>query len=353
MVQFLQNPHANAVQEMLAEIEARKQREKQMRARYLLSLMAKQPYQRQMEILRSNPELARGISMPEYAPTDEEAASSAIARRQTSTVEGWQPDAFDSNYAAQTLVTGKVPNKEYTETTANRTYMEPVDFSRSLIAPTNKIEADTKKANADAAFTAGPHTTATLANANQSNASADKSRADVTLDRDKFKASQDPNNPTSPGFNKTGGTQQDALANLKSEATEVIKQLRTHPGFESAVGAKGIQQGFGLLEKPLPGTKTAGYSALVKRLQSLLTFPNISLMKGAGAISNIEFETLKSAATLISTDLEEKDFMAELNRVAPILERVGGGLMAPAEEAMPNDGTEWRKNPDGTYTRIK
>ena len=118
----------------------------------------------------------------------------------------------------------------------------------------------------------------------------------------------------------TTGSKADAKKTLETQAVEVIDGLLTHPGFSGAVGAKGLSSLFGIGGmKPIPGTDAASFVALIDRVRSLSALPALEHMRGLGAMSEIEFKTIKDAAAALSLDMKETDFRKELERLRTTL----------------------------------
>lgn len=186
-----------SVDSILADMQEKKRREQEEQRAYYLALMQGQPYERRAEILRANPR-AR-VNVPDFVPTPEEEASRTQAGVQTRTMQSWEQNAdpFTKSIAGTTLVTDKVPNKEFTEITANRSYLPEVEFLNGLrIGQGSMMNAKDQatvpawvdaqgaaagKDRAEATFTAGAKTTQALAGAGASNADAEESRANAAF----------------------------------------------------------------------------------------------------------------------------------------------------------------------------
>ena len=106
--------------------------------------------------------------------------------------------------------------------------------------------------------------------------------------------------------------QKQTAQKMLSTAWEALQQLKTAPGFEGAVGAKGPSSLFGALGTPLSGTKAGDYANKVDQLTASLTLPRLELLKGLGHMSDLEFGTVAKAVTSLKRNLSEPAFQAEL-----------------------------------------
>lgn len=143
---------------------------------------------------------------------------------------------------------------------------------------------------------------------------------------------------------KTGATpNNDANLQMISMARETLRRIRANPsGFNSAVGVPGWQRGFGVLDalgaKPLAGTQTANAHQLILTLKSQLTLPNLQFMKGLGAMSEKEFETVARAVTALDPSMDDQEAWRELDVIEGILNQaeakmglIRGGGSRPAD----------------------
>jgi hypothetical protein len=137
--------------------------------------------------------------------------------------------------------------------------------------------------------------------------------------------------------------------NLVQDAVDAISTLRSTSGKSAAIGTN-ITFGFG---KNLPGRSSAGYLAQLDKVKSLLTLPNLQYMKGLGAMSDREFNTISSSVAALNPNMTEAQFDAELDRIDTIMQAAalklqGGGSDQPAQMQLPN-GTVVTRQADGTY----
>ena len=111
----------------------------------------------------------------------------------------------------------------------------------------------------------------------------------------------------------------DTLKEVVSGAEDALKVLeegaKTGRGFAGAVGAPSIETLFGYLDQPMAGTSAAGYVEQIKALKSRLTQPRLEMMRGLGAMSNIEFENMMSSVTALNPRMSESDFKTELGKI--------------------------------------
>lgn len=121
------------------------------------------------------------------------------------------------------------------------------------------------------------------------------------------------NQAMSKVYNAEGGNE------LAQGAYDSIISLEKHPGFKSAIGAKGLSSFFGLKGKPVGGSDAAGFDKELEKLKANIKLVNIKYLKGTGALSDSEGKTLEDAGTSLDTSLPEKDFKTELERVKKAL----------------------------------
>lgn len=100
-----------------------------------------------------------------------------------------------------------------------------------------------------------------------------------------------------------------------------IKELRTHPGLESAVGAKGLSSGFGLLGEDFAfgGTDAAGFQARLKKLGGSNFLQAYQSLKGGGAITEVEGKKAEQAIANLATSQSEEDFLKSLSELEEVV----------------------------------
>lgn len=104
---------------------------------------------------------------------------------------------------------------------------------------------------------------------------------------------------------------------------ELISSIENHPGFESAVGAKGVSSLFGAVE-PFSGTEAAGVNALIETLEAQNFLTAIGEFKsagGAGSLSDNEGKKLGAALSNLSASQSEKDFKKSLTVIKNLVKK--------------------------------
>jgi len=113
------------------------------------------------------------------------------------------------------------------------------------------------------------------------------------------------------------------IDNALSASKEVTDKITKGEGFKGAVGA-GLKKFLGAIpfagrlvggSGAAPGSQRAGFEATVNRLKSSLTLPALEQMRGLGAMSEVEFNTVVNSVAALNFDLSEKDFKSEVNRI--------------------------------------
>lgn len=107
---------------------------------------------------------------------------------------------------------------------------------------------------------------------------------------------------------------------IADDAMKAITDLEGMSGQKGAVGAKGASSLFGYKDKPIAGTAAAGYLAQLDRVKALLTLPNLQYMKGLGAMSDREFNTISASVAALNPDMKESAFTTELTRIKDALQ---------------------------------
>lgn len=142
-----------------------------------------------------------------------------------------------------------------------------------------------------------------------------------------------------------GGAAASSQATMIDKALDTIGQLEKDTGwFSGQAQAVGFKGPVGTFTGPLPGTAAADYTAYINQLKSALTLPNLSMMRGLGAMSDREFNTVSSAVTSLSPDMSETAFNQELAKIkegllsAQARGGVGGGSASPEYDFVPGKG---------------
>lgn len=109
-----------------------------------------------------------------------------------------------------------------------------------------------------------------------------------------------------------GSDDQVKTLTLLEEAKTVLRDLSpTAKGFSGAVGAG--WQSVPFMGGPPAGSDSAGYKARLDRFKALNVLPRLSVMKGLGQMSNVEFDTVTKASTDLDATLPEADFIRLYN----------------------------------------
>lgn len=155
----------------------------------------------------------------------------------------------------------------------------------------------------------------------------------------------------------------ESMRSMLDATDKTVQQLRTMKGRGGAVGAPALDDPGSwtrlMGRDPMAGSDAANYTAAIDQLKSQLTLPRMEMMRGLGAMSEKEFETLTRSATSLGTDLSEEQFAQELENIASTLtaarQRLDGsgggtgGRQVGERKTFPNgnvgvwDGTRWVK----------
>ena len=105
---------------------------------------------------------------------------------------------------------------------------------------------------------------------------------------------------------------------------ELIGEIEKHPGFESAIGAKGASSLFGALDEPFSGSEAAGVGALIETLEAQNFLTAIGEFKsagGAGSLSDNEGKKLGAALSNLTSSQSEVDFKKSLNVIRNLVKK--------------------------------
>lgn len=148
--------------------------------------------------------------------------------------------------------------------------------------------------------------------------------------------------PKKPG--QVTATPQD-LADKAQQGIGLINQLigegdsgKTHPGFSDAVGAKGLSSGFGLLSKPISGTKAADFQALLDQVSGQAFLDARQQLKGGGAITDFEGKKAEGAITRMKTSQSEDEFIKAAKEYRNILQSASDRALAKARKSAAGSG---------------
>ena len=104
----------------------------------------------------------------------------------------------------------------------------------------------------------------------------------------------------------------------------LISEIENHPGFESAIGAKGGSSLYGVLDEPISGSDAAGVSALIETLEAQNFLTAIGEFKsagGAGSLSDNEGKKLGAALSNLTRAQSEDDFKKSLNVIRNLVKK--------------------------------
>ena len=111
-----------------------------------------------------------------------------------------------------------------------------------------------------------------------------------------------------------------AVDDMLDKALATARKLKTMRGKSGAVGARGlaaIPEYFG--GKPIPGSDEADFAREAETLVSQISLPNLSMMKGMGALSDMEGKRIEAASTSLSRNTSEPQWDSELDNVIATL----------------------------------
>ncbi len=131
-----------------------------------------------------------------------------------------------------------------------------------------------------------------------------------------------------------------ALDNQINDGLSLITEIRNHPGFEAAVGAKGVSSGFGLLDSPFSGTDAAGAKELIETLSAKNYLSGVKAFKdsgGGGSLSDSEGKQLSAALRSLRTSQSEADFKKALDKIESLLKRTIQQAEIPSGYVKPKD----------------
>jgi hypothetical protein len=397
----LADMQAKKQQQMMLE-QRRQQHEAELKAQYIASLMQGQPYERRAAIAQQY-----GIQAPEYVPNEQEMAARDLAAKQRGVVNSWSPDKFQSDTAAMTLVTDKTPNQSTSETMRDQSYMTPEEFTKRLrigggldmsAQQEGTLNETTRHNKVDEGFEGQR----TAAQAFRDYAAGGHSKAQTTTELAKL----DPNSPVSPAFPKPGsggahgmtGPTAPAIAAAgddvlrggditrvpnharmavfeyvaakggKALPRDVQQKIRDQIGAEVALDQIGgaMERYIGAANNPIKQAKEAinlrasvqGAVPMVARglgHTGVLTQQDVDSV----AASIIGAKGLTGLGIVAAMPDEARGRLSRIrgqfsevqNRLLQDLLPQGGAGAASGVTTTP-DGSQWRKNPDGTMTRV-
>lgn len=120
-------------------------------------------------------------------------------------------------------------------------------------------------------------------------------------------------------------------------------KTKEHPGFRSAVGAKGASSLFGMREKPIAGSDAADFMSLYDQVTGQAFLEAFSTLKGGGTITEQEGAKAQAAITRMQTSQSEDEFKKAALEFRQVIRdglarsqrKAGGGQMPPGDAAPP------------------
>jgi surface antigen len=133
-----------------------------------------------------------------------------------------------------------------------------------------------------------------------------------------------------------------ASFNNVNDALEAVNGLISDKGLSRAVGKTSF---FNFI----PGSKGADFAAKLERVKSLITLPQLEKLRGLGAMSDREFQTLTNAAAALNPKMSETAFKTELERIQKALETTKVNL--EAKQFLGTPGGSEGTNPKAPLTQ--
>lgn len=131
--------------------------------------------------------------------------------------------------------------------------------------------------------------------------------------------------PAKPG---TATSNPQELAEKAQQGIDVINKMigsadgktPVHPGFSSAVGAKGASSLFGVLKSPMAGSDAADFNALKDQITGQAFLEARQQLKGSGAITDFEGKKAEGAVTRMSNAQSEGSFIEAAKEFRTVLQ---------------------------------
>jgi hypothetical protein len=363
---FYKGGDVSGMDSVLADMQARKERERAMtaqqqaqaealRSQYLSSLMQGLSPERRAQVLAENG--VTDVKMPQFTPTSAERIAQLGA---DDTLAAWEKDPQNRGLAHGGLEAGRyqnvygaaAPTQVVDAGIAGSVYgdenVDPNMVKRQKIG--DKIDMTGKEA--------AEHPTWVIvekAKANASNASADASRASATANRAQAglygeqttneRDKRNPNSPVSPGYAQSPGGANSAYQDEKRESmSAIVDNLLTRIG--------PMTTGYGSWLANLPETDARAMAGDLNSLKGNIAFAELQAMRNAsktggalGAVSERELKLLESSLGSLDQGHGE-NLRANLEKIKASLERweaakgqQGGG---DGVQTTP-DGKRWRR----------
>ena len=117
-------------------------------------------------------------------------------------------------------------------------------------------------------------------------------------------------------ISKYGATIQSSKAvNGANDIMTQIDEIRNHPWFNSAIWLSSFSW-------KIPATDAYGARLKIDQLKNQNVIPMLENMRWLGAMSEVEFNAMKTAATALNPNMSEKDFNDELNKIYAKMEQI-------------------------------
>ena len=145
------------------------------------------------------------------------------------------------------------------------------------------------------------------------------SQGNLDLARQKYNDDKNANTAGDPKVVQQVQSAGKQLDNSIDAISKVISKVEKNQGFKAAVGT-----GFRKFLGGIPGvpnnifttgTKKADFETEIERLKGALTLPALESMRGLGAMSEVEFNTVRSSISSLNTNMTEVAFKEELGRI--------------------------------------
>jgi hypothetical protein len=134
-------------------------------------------------------------------------------------------------------------------------------------------------------------------------------------------------------MNDAARSKENSVAAINQQLQQ-INTLRSHPGFEGAVGTSSILPS-------IPGGKSYGFERQLEKLDAQSFMAMIPNLAGMGALSNAEGQKVSAALSALNAGLSEEEFKKELQTIEQTLmqarERIktGNFIKQDAQQAQP------------------
>lgn len=104
------------------------------------------------------------------------------------------------------------------------------------------------------------------------------------------------------------------VVNNAKKSIDLVAEILESPWFSWAVGLSPAKL-WGLKETPIASTPAYDTYLQIQSLKALISIPYLENMKGLWAMSEVEFNTMKSAASAMDANMSEKAFKKEMEKI--------------------------------------